>query len=181
MPTRITVFCALTIALLIGGFVFPAQSQPRAEMSSTSRVPVTTAEAKRTGPGTYLLTWNRTSAETPVSVYVSGRPSATAAQMHLLSTNVESTRYEATVPDSISRPYFLIQPDRKSQGLRTSTRVLPLKGGRNFRDLGGYTASKGQRVKWGTIFRSGVLSSLTNADYDYLSDLGIKVVCDFRS
>jgi protein tyrosine/serine phosphatase len=36
-------------------------------------------------------------------------------------------------------------------------RVVPLQGGRNFRDLGGYPAADGRRVKWGAIFRSGSL------------------------
>ena len=39
----------------------------------------------------------------------------------------------------------------------------------------------GRRVKWGRVFRSGMMANLTDADYDYLSALGIRVVCDFRS
>lgn len=57
---------------------------------------------------------------------------------------------------------------------------MPLEGGRNFRDLGGYETADGKTVKWGKVFRSGVMHELTDADYDYLSDLGIKTVCDFR-
>jgi protein-tyrosine phosphatase len=34
-------------------------------------------------------------------------------------------------------------------------RLLPLEGGRNFRDLGGYRAQDGRHVKWGLLFRSG--------------------------
>lgn len=60
-------------------------------------------------------------------------------------------------------------------------RVLPLAGGRNFRDLGGYPTKDGRRVKWGRLFRSGTMAFLTDADYDYLSDIGINVVVDLRS
>src|SRR5580698_6023676 len=60
-------------------------------------------------------------------------------------------------------------------------RVVPLEGGRNFRDLGGYLTSDGRRVKWGKLFRSGSLAGLTPADYDYLSRLSIKIVCDLRT
>ena len=67
------------------------------------------------------------------------------------------------------------------RGRRVAVRLLPLEGGRNFRDLGGYPTADGRRVKWGRVFRSGMMADLTDADYDYLSALGIRVVCDFRS
>lgn len=60
------------------------------------------------------------------------------------------------------------------------TRVLPLQGGRNFRDLGGYRTADGRMVKWGLLYRSGQMHDLTPADYTYLQKLGIRTVCDFR-
>jgi len=59
-------------------------------------------------------------------------------------------------------------------------RVLPLQGGRNFRDLGGYRTLDGRTVKWGLLYRSGQMHDLTAADYAYLQKLGIRTVCDFR-
>jgi protein-tyrosine phosphatase len=60
-------------------------------------------------------------------------------------------------------------------------RLIPLQGGRNFRDLGGYLTSDGRRVKWRKLFRSGSMAGLTTADYDSLSSLSIKTVCDLRT
>ncbi len=59
-------------------------------------------------------------------------------------------------------------------------RLLPLQGGRNFRDLGGYRAADGRTVKWGLLFRSGSMHGLTEADYRALEARNIRVVCDFR-
>jgi protein-tyrosine phosphatase len=59
-------------------------------------------------------------------------------------------------------------------------RVLPLQGGRNFRDLGGYRTANGRTVKWGLLYRSGQMHDLTPADYVTLQKLGIRTVCDFR-
>jgi len=60
-------------------------------------------------------------------------------------------------------------------------RLLPLEGGNNFRDMGGYIAHGDKKVKRGQIFRSGVMTGLTTADQDVLSRLNITTVVDFRS
>lgn len=59
-------------------------------------------------------------------------------------------------------------------------RVLPLQGGQNFRDLGGYRTTDGRTVKWGLLYRSGSMYFLTDVDHAYLETLGIRTVCDFR-
>jgi protein-tyrosine phosphatase len=59
--------------------------------------------------------------------------------------------------------------------------MIPLEGGRNFRDLGGYSTLDGRRVKWGKLYRSGSMAWLTPADYDRLSKLSIKTICDLRT
>jgi protein-tyrosine phosphatase len=60
-------------------------------------------------------------------------------------------------------------------------RVLPLKGSRNLRDLGGYRTEDGRRVRWRRLYRSGVMSYLTESDRAYLSGLGIRTICDMRT
>lgn len=59
-------------------------------------------------------------------------------------------------------------------------RLLPLEGGRNFRDLGGYRTADGHTVKWGLLFRSGSMVDLTAGDLRYLDKLGIRTICDYR-
>lgn len=60
-------------------------------------------------------------------------------------------------------------------------RQLPLSGGYNFRDIGGYRTSDGRYVKWGKILRSDDLSALTPGDLTYLASIPIRSVVDFRS
>jgi protein-tyrosine phosphatase len=60
-------------------------------------------------------------------------------------------------------------------------RLLPLAGGHNFRDLGGYETTDGQRVRWQVLYRSGKLSALTTDDVAQLARKGIKMVCDLRT
>jgi protein-tyrosine phosphatase len=59
-------------------------------------------------------------------------------------------------------------------------RVLTLEGGCNFRDIGGYTTKLGRRVRWGRVFRAGVLSYITERDHDALQALEIRTICDLR-
>ncbi len=55
-----------------------------------------------------------------------------------------------------------------------------LAGAPNFRDLGGACTADGRRLRHGRIFRSEVLSGVTDADLALMRDLGIAVVCDLR-
>ena len=68
----------------------------------------------------------------------------------------------------------------KVNSIVLAERLLPLEGGVNFRDLGGYPTHDGRRVKWNRLFRSGYLSELTDRDIEYLSSLDIVRCCDFR-
>jgi protein-tyrosine phosphatase len=64
--------------------------------------------------------------------------------------------------------------------LPVDERVLVLEGGCNFRDIGGYSTSDGRRVKWRQVFRTGVLSYVTESDRQLLQQLGIQTICDLR-
>jgi protein-tyrosine phosphatase len=69
----------------------------------------------------------------------------------------------------------------KSTSPGTFSRLLPLEGGINFRDLGGYVTTDGRRVRPGMLYRSGSMAALTADDYEHLSKLNIQVIADFRS
>lgn len=62
-----------------------------------------------------------------------------------------------------------------------SDRFVALEGGHNFRDIGGYSTADGQMVARGLVYRSGTMSELTDGDHAVLEDLGLQLVCDFRS
>jgi protein-tyrosine phosphatase len=99
---------------------------------------------------------------------------------NLVSDDDRDGQHVLTASEAARRPLIrLTTPNGKE--LITAERLLPLQGGRNFRDLGGYRTSDGRRVKWGQVFRSGTMAQLTDADYQLLSTLGIRVVCDFRA
>jgi protein-tyrosine phosphatase len=59
-------------------------------------------------------------------------------------------------------------------------RVLSLQGGCNFRDIGGYPTQYGPTTRWGTVYRAGVLTYLTEADHAPLTSLQVRTICDLR-
>lgn len=61
------------------------------------------------------------------------------------------------------------------------TRTPMLTSAPNFRDLGGYRAANGLRVREGLLYRSEHLGSLSDADVAKVRELGIGLVCDIRS
>lgn len=65
--------------------------------------------------------------------------------------------------------------------LQDYRRLLPLAGGSNFRDMGGYPAADGKTVRRGLLYRSGVMTSLTADDQAYLGQIGFESIVDLRS
>lgn len=125
--------------------------------------------------GRYVLEWTATG---PVDVYLASSPDG--ADARLISDDDTDGVHMEPRSDDQSRAYFLLRTEDGTETV-TALRLLPLEGGRNFRDLGGYETEDGQSVRWGKVYRSGVMTGLTANDYRYLSGLGISVICDFRA
>jgi protein-tyrosine phosphatase len=62
----------------------------------------------------------------------------------------------------------------------TLPHVVPLKGGSNFRDLGGYRTNEGRTVRRQAVFRSAHLGALTDEDRAALSRIGVRTIVDLR-
>ncbi len=123
------------------------------------------------------LRWKTEPTGAPVDLLVASVPGAAVEEMELLADDLAQGSFMAEVS---GRRYFAL---RTGEGVvaRTAVRILPLAGGRNFRDIGGYETADGRRVKWGMVYRSGTMVGLTKDDYGYLDDLDAKVLVDFRS
>ncbi|MEU8136948.1 tyrosine-protein phosphatase [Streptodolium elevatio] len=63
---------------------------------------------------------------------------------------------------------------------RPHSRLIPLTGAVNTRDLGGYRTWHGRTVRWGRVFRGDALGKLTAEDVARLGRLGLHTVVDFR-
>jgi protein-tyrosine phosphatase len=137
----------------------------------------------RLGPDRVRLRWPEPMAQGPVTVFAGlstgtidySRPLATGTNPLILTTEVLPE-----IDDEKARLYYgLVTLDDRT--FVTAERRLPLEGPDNFRDLGGYRTRDGRFTRWGRLYRSNDHASLTGNDIHYLSQLGIQLVCDFRS
>lgn len=124
--------------------------------------------------GEYHVEWQASRPDTRVTVEPLGVTSK-------VSTNYsnESSRASLSGLAPASRHYFRLRDQHGTEVLATERR-LGMQGTPNFRDFGGYATTDGRRVKWGYLYRSGQLSSLSDQDVSLLASLEVDLVCDFR-
>lgn len=69
----------------------------------------------------------------------------------------------------------------KDGRMDTETRLVPLEGSFNFRDLGGYPGRDGRTTRWGRLYRADALHDLSVEDVGQLRGLGLRTVVDLRT
>ncbi len=149
-----------------------------ASVAVTAHADVVNLACVETSPAHYQLTWQYTGGTHSVKILAGSEANQVPASAPLQTTTATTAALEAGKPGD--RMYFYLQADT-GEVREVSIRHLPLEGTPNFRDLGGYRTTDGRVTRWGLMYRSGVLTYLTPSDYAYLSHLGIRVVCDFRT
>lgn len=129
----------------------------------------------READGDYHIEWQVSHPDTEVTI----EPLAADGdlQLHYRQQPGPGARLVGLPPDR--RHFFRLRDQHGTEVLSTERR-LGMAGAPNFRDFGGYPARGGQRVKWGYLFRSGHLSTLSDQDVDLLASLQLDLVFDFR-
>lgn len=129
----------------------------------------------RESDGDYHVEWEATHPDTEVTVEplsADGR-----VQAHYREESPLRARLSGLPPEQ--RHFFRLRDQHGNEVLATE-RKFGLQGTPNFRDFGGYPGARGRQVKWGYLFRSGQLSTLSDQDVALLASLGLDLVCDFR-
>jgi protein-tyrosine phosphatase len=134
---------------------------------------------ERTDEREVAIIWNGDGPAPSARIFVAAEPSPEPNGQPV--AELEAGRAIVSGLEPETRPYFTIVAQGESRGVVVAERVLPLEGAHNFRDLGGYQTSDGRRVRWGRVYRSDDISKLSDEDIGYLSRLGLRLVCDFRS
>lgn len=138
---------------------------------------ITHLDCTQIGADKYKLSYTFTGDTHAVTIFASTDAQHSTGPA-ILKTSEPTVTVQAGKPGE--RIFFFLKADSGEQR-EVSIRHLPLEGTPNFRDLGGYETTDGRFVRWGMLYRSGVLTYLTPADYNYLNHIGIHAICDFRT
>ncbi|SEF24390.1 protein-tyrosine phosphatase [Amycolatopsis pretoriensis] len=162
----------VTTTVLAGGTTaFACESQP---------LPIAGATAVRAADGSYQLSWVAANGVRSASVYAATHPIDKAQDGKLVAKDATGA-VTVTGLAPTSRWYFTIVPGPSKLGEGVAAKLVNLEGVNNARDLGGYPAADGLRIRWGTIFRSARLTPATTTGREEIAGLGVKEDVDFRS
>lgn len=132
--------------------------------------------------GNYIVKWETNPPlEGVVKLYVSDTPGQFGKSDPVGYADIREgiTRYVTN--DNITRKYFLLSFNDKYAEM-VAARFVPMDSVLNFRDLGGYASYGGRKkIRWGKVFRSGKIGTLSPRDSIKLNKLEIKTIIDLRS
>ncbi|MCH7870045.1 MAG: tyrosine-protein phosphatase [Myxococcales bacterium] len=138
--------------------------------------------AERVHKDAIRIRWRGEDARASASVYVGTDPGAMSGDLsgRVVAGKLQAGEVILQGLDPRTRHFFRLDPGGGLPSRVIAERLMPFEGAHNFRDLGGYETTDGRRVRWGKIYRSDHLAELTEQDLAYFSELGIRLVCDFR-
>lgn len=159
------------------GLLFLLNACSKYQKLSFEKTLVESVYAERVNKGDYLLSFKPSKEFESYKVYKGTKPNnidwstpiASGSENPLLLTQFD-----------FSNRYFFGIVNSKGEKIIASERLIPMENAYNFRDLGGIPTKDGRVVKWGTFYRSGKLSTLSERDLKYFKTLGINTVIDFR-
>lgn len=131
--------------------------------------------------GNYIIKWETDPhTEGIVKLYVSDNPESFNMSVPVGFANINDGVATYITNDNISRKYFLLSfNDKYFQSV--GSRAVTMDSVQNFRDIGGYPANHSEKMtRWGKVFRSGQLETLSSRDKIRLDNLSIKTILDLR-
>lgn len=146
-----------------------------------SKAPEIKTLCLRDGIGNYQIKWEiAPQIEGTLKMYVSDSPEEFDEQSPAVYAPIHDGVATYITNDNVTRKYFrLLFNNEYSQVV--GARSMVMDNVQNLRDLGGYSAHDKRMTRWGKLFRSGQLSSLSSWDSIRLDKLGLKTIIDLRT
>lgn len=116
-----------------------------------------------------------------VKIYASDNPDLIPENNPVAMANIADGRM-TIVTDNPSRRYYYNMVFNERYRVKVATRNVNIPGVQNFRDLGGYKSSAtGENLRWGMLYRSAQIDSISPCARQELHNIGIKTIIDLRS
>lgn len=129
----------------------------------------------------YVVKWDiYPKIEGHVKVYISEDPGKFDLSRPIAEADVDKSYIRIATPDIKRRFYFKIFFNDKISRV-VGTRGANMKSAYVFRDFGGYRNEDNEYTKWGMIYRSGRLDTLSDIDRERFHNLGIRTIIDLSN
>ena len=115
-----------------------------------------------------------------VKIYESSRPDSFDLSFPIAEVDISRGFKDVFFVHSSKRSYFNLVFNKKHSVI-TAERIIPMQGLFNFRDFGGYYNVDGKQICWGKMYRSSSLAYATLQDVNFLKNLDIRTIIDFRT
>lgn len=132
------------------------------------------------GESHYLIKWDvLPETKGSVKIFVSSDPENFTAREPITQVPISDKICELQLDGKpCSRPYFLLRFNRRYDRIVAARTPYKIEG--NFRDIGGYKTAAGKTVRWGAVFRTGVIPTLDEEGMRKFQSLHICTWIDFR-
>lgn len=133
------------------------------------------------GRGNCVIKWE-TAPVIPgkVKIYASTDPELIPERNPIAIADISDQLATIVISDPSQRYYYKMVFNNRYRVV-TASRNSVIPGVQNFRDIGGYPSSKGRSVRWGKLYRSGQIESLSYSTLREFKNIGIKTIIDLRS
>ena len=116
-----------------------------------------------------------------VKVYASTDPNNIPEDSPVAIANISDQRMTIVTTDPTKRYYYTLVFNDKYR-VKIATRNVNIPGIQNFRDMGGYPSyPTKKRVRWGMLYRSAQIDSISPGSRRELKNMGIRTIIDLRS
>lgn len=131
--------------------------------------------------GNHIIKWETIPAiEGKVKIYASTDPDRIPEKKLVATANISDQLITIVTTDPSERFYYkLVFNNRYKKTVASHNINIP--GIQNFRDIGGLSTPKKKTTKWGQLYRSGQIESLSYSSHKELKNIGIKTIIDLRS
>lgn len=129
----------------------------------------------------YIIKWDIfPKAEGKVKIYVSDSPDNFDTWQDPISVvDADDGVAVFPTPDPLKRHYFLLDFNNCFSRI-VAARASYIRSAYDFRDMGGYSGISGKKTKWGMIYRTGPLDTLSAIDIQRIKNIAPKTIIEYR-
>lgn len=128
----------------------------------------------------YIIKWDVfPKAMGNVEIYISDNPESFNTKQPVAVVDADEGVAFLPTPDPFKRHYFLLNFNNCFSRI-VAARASLVQSAYDFRDLGGYSGVKDKKTKWGMIYRTGTLDTLSELDKLRIRNIAPKTIIEYR-